>query len=155
MLFRSLYGGVSTKFEREIKFKSLDDYALLHVEIAGVGDEGIVQLLNAGGGVVMENRTSNGGTTFYFVKPGVYYMRLILDANGNGKWDTGDYEKGIAPEKVSYYHHSLELRALFEYTQDDWDINAPLDGQKPLEITKQKPDKERRKQNRNATRNFK
>ena len=153
--FKGLYGGVSTKFEREIKFKSLDDYALLHVEIAGVGDEGIVQLLNAGGGVVMENRTSNGGTTFYFVKPGVYYMRLILDANGNGKWDTGDYEKGIAPEKVSYYHHSLELRALFEYTQDDWDINAPLDGQKPLEITKQKPDKERRKQNRNATRNFK
>ena len=153
--FKGLYGGVSTKFEREIKFKSLDEYALLYVNIAGVGDEGIVQLLNSGGEAVMESRTSNGGCTFYFVKPGVYYMRLIFDANGNGKWDTGDYAKGIEPERVSYYHHSLELRALFEYTQDDWDINAPLNEQKPLEITKQKPDKERRKQNRNATRNFK
>ena len=153
--FKGLYGGVSKKFEREIKFKSLDEYALLYVNIAGVGDEGIVQLLNSGGEAVMESRTSNGGCTFYFVKPGVYYMRLIFDANGNGKWDTGDYAEGIDPERVSYYHHSLELRALFEYTQDDWDINAPLNEQKPLEITKQKPDKERRKQNRNATRNFK
>ena len=153
--FKGLYGGVSTKFEREIKFKSLDDYALLHVNIAGVGNEGIVQLLNAAGNAVMENHTSNGRCSFYFVKPGVYYMRLISDANGNGKWDTGDYAKGVEPEKVFYYHHSLELRALFEYTQDDWDINAPLNEQKPLEITKQKPDKERRKQNRNATRNFK
>lgn len=153
--FKGLYGGVSTKFEREIKFKSLDDYALLHVNIAGVGNEGIVQLLNAAGNAVMENHTSNGRCSFYFVKPGVYYMRLISDTNGNGKWDTGDYAKGVEPEKVFYYHHSLELRALFEYTQDDWDINAPLNEQKPLEITKQKPDKERRKQNRNATRNFK
>ena len=82
-------------------------------------------------------------------------MRLIVDANGNGKWDTGEYEKGLQPESVYYYHHSLDLRALFEYTQDDWDITAPLNEQKPLEITKQKPDKERRKRNRNATRNFK
>ena len=153
--FKGLYGGVSKKFEREITFKSLEDYALLYVSIAGVGDEGIVQLLNSGGNVVMESRTSNGRCAFYFVKPGTYYMRLIFDTNGNGKWDTGDYGKGIPPEKVTYYHHSLELRALFEYTQDDWDINAPLNEQKPLEITKQKPDKERRKQNRNATRNFK
>ena len=82
-------------------------------------------------------------------------MRLIFDDNGNGKWDTGDYEKGIQPEQVSYYHHELDLRALFEYTQEDWDINKPLNEQKPLEITKQKPDKERRKMNRNATRQFK
>ena len=81
-------------------------------------------------------------------------MRLIFDENGNGKWDTGDYGKGVQPERVSYYHHSLDLRALFEYTQDDWDITAPLNEQKPLEITKQKPEKERRKMNRNATRNF-
>ena len=153
--FKGLYGGVSKKFEREIRFKSLDDYALLYVNIAGVGDDGIVQLLNASENVVMEERTSGGRATFYFVKPGVYYLRLIFDTNGNGKWDAGDYGKGIEPERVSYYHHSLDLRALFEYSQDDWDINSPLDGQKPLEITKQKPDKERRKQNRNATRNFK
>jgi hypothetical protein len=47
------------------------------------------------------------------------------------------------------------LRVLFEYSQDDWDLSTPLDGQKPQEITKQKPDKEKKKMNRNATRRFK
>ena len=61
----------------------------------------------------------------------------------------------LQAERVVYYHHSLDLRALFEYSQDDWNIALPLNEQKPLEITKQKPDKERRKMNRNATRNFK
>ena len=153
--FKGLYGGVSEKFTREMTFKSLDEYAVLYVNIAGVRNNGILQLLDARENVVMEQKTENGHCTFYFIKPGTYYMRLIFDANGNGKWDTGDFEKGIQPEQVSYYHHALELRALFEYTQDDWDIGTPLNEQKPLDITKQKPDKERRKMNRNATRNFK
>ena len=153
--FKGLYGGVSEKFTREMTFKSLDEYAVLYVNIAGVRNNGILQLLDARENVVMEQKTENGHCTFYFIKPGTYYMRLIFDANGNGKWDTGDFEKGIQPEHVSYYHHALDLRALFEYTQDDWDIGTPLNEQKPLDITKQKPDKERRKMNRNATRNFK
>ena len=153
--FKGLYGGVSEIYSREMEFKSLDEYAALYVTVAGVQNNGIIQLLDASENVVMKQRTESGHCSFYFVKPGTYYMRLILDDNGNGKWDTGDFAKGIAPEKVFYYHHSLDLRALFEYNQDDWDINRPLAEQKPLEITKQKPDKEHRKMNRNATRKFK
>ena len=153
--FKGLYGGVSEKFSREISFKSLDEYAVLYVNISGVGDNGILQLLDQRESIVKEQKTIDGHCSFYFIKPGKYFMRLIVDSNGNGKWDTGEYEKGLQPESVYYYHHSLDLRALFEYTQDDWDITAPLNEQKPLEITKQKPDKERRKRNRNATRNFK
>ncbi|MBO7239683.1 MAG: Ig-like domain-containing protein [Bacteroidaceae bacterium] len=153
--FKGLYGGVSEAFSREMTFKSLDEYAVLYVNVTGVGNNGILQLLDARENVVMEEKTVNGRCAFYFINPGTYYMRLIFDANGNGKWDTGNFEKGIQPENVSYYHHSLNLRAFFEYTQDDWDVSMPLNEQKPLEITKQKPDKERRKMNRNATRNFK
>ena len=153
--FKGLYGGVSEEFTREIAFKSLDEYAVLYVDVPGVGNNGILQLLDARENVVMEQKTAGGHCEFYFIRPGTYYMRLIFDDNGNGVWDTGDYAKGIQPERVSYYHHSLDLRALFEYSQDDWDIGMPLNEQKPLEITKQKPDKERRKMNRNATRNFK
>ena len=152
--FKGLYA-TSDKFSREMTFKPLEEYAVLYVNVAGAGDGSILQLLDNRENVVTEQKTSGGHASFYFIKPGTYYMRLIFDENGNGKWDTGDFAKGIEPEKVSYYHHSLELRALFEYTQDDWDITAPLNEQKPLEITKQKPEKERRKVNRNATRNFK
>ena len=105
--------------------------------------------------MLTSQRTENNQCSFYFIKPDKYYLRLLMDDNNNGKWDTGDYGKHIAPERVYYYPHLLQLRALFEYTQDDWDINAPLNEQKPLSITKQKPDKERKKRNRNADRKFK
>ena len=152
--FKGLYGGVSNKFSQEMTFRSLEEYAVLYLDIAGTGDDAYVQLLNKSGTVVQTERTQKNQCAFYFVKPGMYYLRLFVDENDNGKWDTGEFEKGKQPEKVYYYDRALELRALFEYSQDDWDINSPLDKQKPLEITKQKPDKERKKMNRNATRKF-
>lgn len=153
--FHGLYGGTSDKFEEAMKFRSLDDYAVLFLNISGTGNKAIVQLLKQDGSVVATQHTEDSRCTFYFVKPGTYYLRLLMDENGNGKWDTGDFGKHLQPECVYYYPHALELRALFEYTQDDWNINAPLNEQKPLKITKQKPDKERKKRNRNAQRKFK
>ena len=152
--FKGMYGGVSEALSRDMQFRTLEEYAVLYLTIPGVGDNAIVQLLSSDK-VVKQERGNAGRCAFYFIKPGKYYLCLILDENNNGKWDTGCFEKGLQPEKVYYYPHSLDLRALFEYTQDDWDINAPLNEQKPLEITKQKPDKERKKMNRNATRKFK
>lgn len=152
--FKGLSGSVSRAYTQDMKFSTLDDYAVLYLNIPGVGDNGIVELLNNRESVVKSAKTEGGRCSFYFIKPGTYYLRLLVDENGNGKWDTGDFAKGIEPEKVYYYHHSLDLRALFEYSQDDWDITAPLNEQKPLEITKQKPDRERKKMNRNANRRF-
>lgn len=153
--FKGIYGGVSQEHSQEIKFRTLDEYAVLYLNIPGTGDKAVVQLLNKSESVVQSVRTADNRCAFYFIKPGIYYLRLFIDENGNGIWDTGDYEKGKQPESVFYYDRPLELRALFEYSQDDWDITKQLDKQKPLEITKQKPDKERKMMNRNATRKFK
>ena len=153
--FKGLYGGVSEKFTRDMNFRSLNEYAVLYLNIPGAGDKAIVQLMVSDGNVAKEEHTAGGRCAFYFVKPGKYYLRLFIDENGNGKWDTGNFAEGLQPEKVFYYYQKLDLRANFEYSQDDWNIDSPLDGQKPLEITKQKPPKERKKMNRNATRKFK
>lgn len=152
--FKGLYGGVSKKMSQEMKFRTLEEYAVLYLDIPGTGNNAYVQLMNKSETVLQTEVTKNNQCAFYFIQPGKYYLRLFIDENGNGKWDTGDFEKGIQPEKVFYYNRELDLRALFEYSQDDWDINSPLDKQKPLDITKQKPDKERKKMNRNATRKF-
>lgn len=153
--FKGLYGGVSKSYEEKMTFRSLDSYAVLRLNIPGAGNNSVVELLKSDGSPVASQKTANNRCTFYFIAPGNYYLRLLKDRNGNGKWNTGECGKGLQPEEVYYYPHVLDLRALFEYDQDDWDINAPLDRQKPLEITKQKPDKERQKRNRNANRKFK
>lgn len=152
--FKGLYGGVSKYFEQEMTYHKLDDYAVLYLTVPHTGNDAVVQLMQ-GDKITSTARTEENKCAFYFIKPGKYSLRLFMDRNGNGKWDTGSYEDNRQPEEVYYYPRMLDLRALFEYEQDDWDISAPLNTQKPLEITKQKPDKEHKKMNRNATRKFK
>lgn len=153
--FVGLYGTASNRFEQSLKFRSLDEYATLRLNIPGTGSKAVVQLLSNSDQPVASQKTENNRCTFFFVAPGSYYMRLFIDENGNGKWDTGSYENKQQAEKVYYYPRMLELRAMFEYDQDDWNINMPAEKQKPLEITKQKPDRVREKRNRNAERKFK
>ena len=45
--FRGLYGGVSEKIVRDMAFRTLDEYAVLYVNVRGVGDDAIVQLINS------------------------------------------------------------------------------------------------------------
>lgn len=152
--FKGLYGDVSKMFEQKMTYRTLDNYAVLYLTIPHTGNDAVVELVS-GEKVASRARTENNKCAFYFINPGKYSLRLFMDKNGNNKWDTGSYEDNLQPEEVYYYPRMLDLRALFEYEQDDWDIKAPLNTQKPLEVTKQKPDKEKKKMNRNATRKFK
>jgi uncharacterized protein (DUF2141 family) len=47
-------------------------------------------------------------------KPGEYELRLLYDANSNGKWDAGSYTKKIQPEKVIILPQKISIRP-------DWD----------------------------------
>ena len=76
----------------------------------------------------------------------------IVDRNGNGEWDTGDYLSDTQPEEVYYYNGTVECKAKWDTTKQ-WNLTAvPLDRQKPAAITKQKADAEKKVQNRNAKR---
>lgn len=151
--FVSIYGKVSDKINMQFSIPSLDTYSSLFVNLEGVTDStAIVELLNNADKVVMSERAYEGTAKFYFVTPGIYYMRMYLDANGNGQWDEGNYSQSRQAEEVYYYPTTLNLRAKWDVTQN-WDYkHLPLSRQKPKEITKQKPDRERKIQNRNAER---
>ena len=38
--------------------------------------------------------------TFSLLEPGNYTIRLIEDDNGNGRWDTGNYDRQTVPERI-------------------------------------------------------
>lgn len=73
------------------------------------------------------------------LKPDKYYARLIVGANGNGKWDTGDYADKRQPELVFYCPKMFNIMQNWQ-VEETWDIKAaPLRRQKPIDITKNKP----------------
>ncbi len=95
---------------------SFADYGNLRMVLGGdVAYPVIVQLTNEKGEVQREIIASESQIfEFNNLDPGNYVARVILDKNGNGKLDTGNYLKKIQPEKVSYYPGVIEIRANWE-----------------------------------------
>ena len=152
--FQNIYGLVSKPVKQGFKVNSLDTYGTLLINVTHDFDNHplLVQLLNAQDQVVKEVKAVNGVAEFYYLKPEKYYMRLIVDRNGNGKWDTGCYDKDEQAEEVYYYPDVIECKAKWDLTES-WDPTArELSRQKPGAITKQKPDKEKKVKNQNAQR---
>ena len=151
--FEDIYGKVSDPIKQGFKINSLDSYGTLLVNITSLSDQPLlVQLLNGQDQVIKQVKANNGVAEFFYLKPEKYYMRLIVDRNDNGKWDTGDYAKDQQAEEVYYYPDVIECKEKWDVTES-WDPTARnLARQKPGAITKQKAEKEKKVKNQNAER---
>lgn len=138
---------------QEFHVRAVEEYGSIFIHVISPDTGVVVQLLSKNDKVEAQQRTDkDGNADFFFMKPGEYYMRCYVDANGNGQWDTGDYASGLQPERVYYFGKPLPLKAQWDLRQD-WDVRAvDVARQKPMAITKQKPDKEKKLKNRNAER---
>jgi uncharacterized protein (DUF2141 family) len=143
-VFTGIYGKWNAPSEHTFKVKAEEEYGHLYVYADGAPGDGYGELLDGSDKVVRKAVLKDGGFLFMNLKPAKYYLRYVLDANGNGMWDTGDYQLHRHPEQVFYYPEFLDIRQNWRIEQH-WDVPAiPATKQKPLEITKNKP-KEKKK----------
>ena len=150
--FHGIYGLFTDKIKQNIKVRSLEEYGAIYFNVSGCDSIAFVELLDTQDKVVRKVPVVNGQADFYFLNPGKYCARLINDTNGNGVWDSGEYETKRQPEMVYYYPQILEPKANWE-VEKTWDVKAlPLDKQKPDELKKQKPDEDKKKKDRNNNR---
>lgn len=153
LAFQGLYGLYSDKAEGKMKLKTSNDYANLYMTITNIGPCSFAEVLDGQDKVIRKAKIVNGKAKFYYLNPGKIYVRAIEDENCNGVWDTGDYEKNLQPEKVYYYPHEIELKAMWDIEQN-WDVNElPMYKQKPDAIKKQKPDADKKKNVKNNNNN--
>ena len=151
--FVDIYGKVSKSYKQGLMVPSEDTYGSLFVPMSGMeGKTVVVQLLTSADKAEKTVTTTTGTAEFYYIKPGDYYLRAYIDENGNGRWDTGEFDTATQPEPVYYYPGKITCRAKWDVTQN-WDPTARNRAeQKPLEITKQKPEKEKKIKYQNAER---
>lgn len=151
--FVDIYGNVSGKNKHGFKVKSDDEYSTLTISLLGMeGKHCILQLLDKSDNVMKELSAENGQAEFFYLAAGDYYLRMFVDRNNNGIWDTGDFTTGTQPEEVYYYPSKIECKAKWD-VRESWNpTEKPLYLQKPREITKQKADKQKTVKRRNADR---
>jgi len=137
--FFNIYGKCNDSTSVTFKFNSEKEYGNLYVKITGSEGPGFGELLDNSDKVVLKSTLQNGELAFEDLKSGKYYLRYIEDTNGNGKWDTGNYAERRQPERVYYFQDVLNITK-YSSNDQDWDIKRlPVEKQKPLDITKNKP----------------
>ncbi len=152
--FADIYGKVTKKEKFGMKVKSLDEYGTFQINIPSLAGKNLVcQLLEADGKVAKEVKTTTGVAKFIYLDEKEYYLKVIVDDNGNGVWDTGKFGSMLQPEQVYYYPKEINCRAKWDITET-WNPNdRPLNQMKPSKLLKTKSSqKTRTKQNRNLRR---
>ena len=148
-----LYGAANKKYKQGFKVKGYDAYGTLLVTLTGMkGQHVVAELLNGSDAVVKQATTDNGNAEFFYVNPGKYFLRMFIDHNENGVWDTGDYDADRQPEEVYYYPEEIECKAKWDITETWNPTSLPLYRQKPGKLVKQKADKQKTIRSKNADR---
>lgn len=139
MAIHNIYGIYNGTIKTDFKVKALEEYSNLFFKMTNVSDSAFVELLNGSDKVVYTAPVNDGKVDLFNINPGDYYARIVIDKNGNGKWDTGNYSEHRQPEEVYYYPKKLALKQNWDVEQS-WDIyELPIDTQKPMDIKKNKP----------------
>jgi len=93
----------SSRFHTEkISFINPSSFGTILIKVETEATSFITQLLDTKGNVVSENQ-SQKEFSFDKTNPSTYKIRVLIDTNGNGKWDIGDINKNILPEPVIFY----------------------------------------------------
>ena len=118
-VFFGIRGRTNTSIKAEFHRMKDDEYGNIYITV--IPPEGmkqvVVQLLNDAGKVLEEHAiTTKEEVLFEYLQPAKYKLRALLDADGNGKWSTGNYHRRFQPETVVDYKDVLEIRA-------GWDVD--------------------------------
>lgn len=99
--------------------KEDDDYGKLNIHLPKKYiNANYVLLVKGDKDTVYQQTVADSMVYLVRQQPGSYSMLLIADANGNGKWDTGDMLAHLQPEIVIPYKGSIVLKEGWENTID-------------------------------------
>lgn len=138
-----IYGLQTKPLKVDFNVRKMEEYGNIVFNIPAVRDSAIVELLDGTEKIVLRAPVKSHRAELLNLLPGKYYARLFIDRNGNGKYDTGNYDMHLQPEETIYYPGAINLKKNWDVEQT-WDIYAtPIDKQKSEAIKKNKPERKK------------
>lgn len=102
----------STKLKFELL--PLKKLGLLTVKLADFPEEKLWLELIQNGQSIARQEVLGNIVLFDRLLPGNYAIRILEDKNKNGRWDAGDYNQNIQPERYYYLDTEPKVRANWE-----------------------------------------
>ncbi|MDA3910317.1 MAG: Ig-like domain-containing protein [Bacteroidales bacterium] len=114
-----IIGQTNDSLSFEFLYRKMSSYSSLKMIINTAKSDFFCELLSGDNVIQTAEPNADNFVRFNFLEPGTYRVRLIVDENKNGKWDTGTLDVEKQPEYIIYYPEQIELRANWEQ-EIDW-----------------------------------
>ena len=132
-----VFGVVNDTLKFAFKTKSENEYGSWTIQLEADSLPVILTILSEKD-LELKTFKSIGNQTIKlpFMQPGKYKLRMILDTNNNGRWDSGNLYKKLDPEQVFYNQSAVEIRANWD-VETSWDVR--LENLLPKKISAEQP----------------
>lgn len=100
-----------------------ENYGTLEGEVRGAKGKFIIELLDDKFEIVksISNKTPY---QFNYLKPATYSVRVVLDENNNGHWDTGDFKTKHLAEPIVFHPDLVKVKKNFVMSGIDIDLST-------------------------------
>ncbi len=99
---------------QQYKFANIQDFGTITVALTDTISSYIVQLMSKD--KVASQLINCANCTFNQMKPGEYWVRVLIDENNDGTWESGNILENIVPEPIRYFPETTTLRSNWEVT---------------------------------------
>lgn len=131
---------VSKRFDFEAD--KIENYGDLSITLENAPEQKFwIQLINESGAIAYSKYGHEKQINFKSLKPGKYELRILVDENENGIWDTADFAGNIFAEPVYIFEKKIEVRPLWDI-RETWKLpteNAEEPKEIPTEIPTETP----------------
>lgn len=108
----------SAILEMEYQLLRPENFGIIKGTVQSDFENFTIQLLK-GKKDVIDTIHNKRNYVFNHVEPGKYFIRVLIDNNGNGKWDPGNIFKNVEPEGIYFFTDEITIRPNWELTDID------------------------------------
>lgn len=118
--FTDFFDDTNDTLEYSIKTRKESDFGYIRFTLNNATYPIILQLTDSAGEIKYEQySTKPEQLDFFNLDSGKYFIRVVFDANGNKKYDPGNFLKKIQPERIIHFEIDEDIRP-------DWGIVQTL-----------------------------
>ena len=118
----SFYESITKSYRFDFEGDKTENYGTLTITIENPPTHIFwLQMLNESGDVIYSKYGKESQITFNSLKPGKYQLRILVDNNENGIWDTADFANGEFAEDVYILDKKIDIRPLWEI-RETWNL---------------------------------
>lgn len=134
----SYYESILKSYRFDFESDKIENFGSLVITLENAPEQNFwLQLLSENGKVLYSRLGKSDVVDFKSIQPGKYKLRILVDNNENGIWDSADFASEEFAEDVYTLEKTIEVRPLWEI-RETWNLETET-GETPISSEPENP----------------